>query len=329
MGRRSLSFLALLAAALLIAFFWLQREPQPVATAQEPLLPMLQGKFNEVSAIEIQRPGQPLVRLARKDGVWVVPAKSDYPAAGQPLAELLRALSEARKVEAKTRNPEFHGRLGVAEQGKEDEQATRVTLERGTGEPVRLLIGKAAPQGRGQMVRLAGDPQVWLVNQSIEMPANELAWLDRRVTVIPFGDIREFDLRHAGGEQLTLFRESKDEPNLKVRQMPQGQRLAYEAVANGMVMPLSRLDFAEAAPLAQVQFKGKPELEFTLATFAGGRLKGAVYAQGGEHWLTLPEREGLSEAEVPAKADWTYRLEPYQYQAMAKKLKDLLPEKTP
>lgn len=324
MGRKTLLLLALIAAVLALTYVWLQR--QPPTPSREALLPTLHGQLAGVRAIEVLRPGQPLVRLERKGDSWTVPAKADYPAAGQPVAALLRALAEAKKVEAKTRNPHLHGRLGLAEQGEAEQQATRLSLELAGGQPLALRLGKPAQQGGGQLVRLAGEEQVWLIDQRLELPPTELEWLDRRVAAIPFASIQELELRYANGERLTLYRETEGEPNLRVKQLGPGKPLAFEAVANGMALVFNSLEFADAAPLAQVQFKGAPLLQFSLHTFAAGEVKGAIYAQGEQHWLILPDSTNFSANQLPAKRDWAYRLEPYQYQALAKKLQDLLPK---
>ncbi|MGH8352084.1 MAG: DUF4340 domain-containing protein [Pseudomonas sp.] len=324
MGRKSLWLLALSAGVLVLVYVWLQRPPQPVPQGREALLPALQGQVAKVGAIEVLRPGQPLVRLERKGASWVVPAKADYPVAAQPLAALLRALAAAKKVEAKTANPHLHGRLGLAEQGEAEQQATRLKLELQDGQPLALRLGKPAQQGAGQLVRLAGEDRVWLIDQRIELPASELEWLDRRVVAIPFASVKELELRYANGERLTLYRDAEGEANLKVKQLPQGKRLVFEAVANGVALVFNSLEFADAAPLAQVQFKGKPLLQFSLKSFADAQVEGAVYAQGEQHWLIL-SHGNFSPKQLPAKGDWAYRLEPNQYQALAKKLQDLLP----
>src|SRR5690606_28334691 len=199
-------------------------------------------------------------------------AKAGYPVDGQMLVTLLRSLAEAKKVEAKTANPQYHGRLGLAEKGAEEEQGTLVKLERGDAQPVSLYLGNASQQGSGQLVRLAGEDQVWLIDQNLMLPENELEWLDRRVAAIPFASVKALDVRYADGDELNLYRDSEQEPNLKVKQLPKDQKLAYEAAANGMATLFARLEFADAAPLSQVQFKGKPQLRFDLRTFSGGKL---------------------------------------------------------
>lgn len=321
MQHKSLLMLLSIVLGLGGLFAWLQRGAEaPRLAEQQLLLPALSGHLEEVRMLSIRHGDLPAIRIERSTGGWVVPAKAGYPALAGEVNRLLRALAEAHKVEAKTRNPDNHARLGLAEQG--EGAALRLTLE-GIGEaPLALLIGQASQRG-GQLVRLAGDPQVWLIDQPLELVAHELAWLDRRISAIPFASVREVEVRHADGEQLNVWRANPGQFNLALRQLPKGRSLAYEPVANGMATLFSTLDFADAAPLTQVDFKSKPELTFSVFTFAGGELQGAFYLQGGQHWLVLGENKGL-DGQLIAQRDWAYRLEEEQYRTLAKRVKDLL-----
>ena len=321
MNRKTLFVLAVLALALVAGWYFTSQVGLPRVPAQaERWLPGVQ--VAQVKAIEVQRGDQPLVRLERREQGWVVPAKADYPADQGVVNKLLKALAEARKVEPRTANPELYGRLGLADKGEAEQRGVRLTLEQGEA-PLQLLIGKPGQQD-GQLVRRADEAQSWLVSQRIELPASELDWLDRRVTAIPFAEVRELDLRHAGGERLTLARDKAEEANLQVRDLPKGKRLAFDGAANGFGQFFADLRFADAVPLAQLGFDGKPALEFSLTTFAGKTLKGRFYGKADQHWLLLEQGSGLSASEVPGRSDWAYRVEPYQYQSLARKLTDLL-----
>lgn len=322
MNRKSLFMLAVLAVALVVAWYWIGQTQRSPEVAQMPAwLPELQAV--QVSAIDVQRAGQPKVRLERREQGWVVPDKADYPADQAAVAALLNALVEARRVEPRTANPELHGRLGLAEQGESEQQAVRLTLEQTEQPPLVLLIGKPG-QHDGQLVRQVGDPQSWLISRRIELPATELQWLDRRITAVPFSAVRELDLQHATGERLTLLRDTPQDASLQPSELPRGKRLAFEGAANGMGQFFADLRFADAAPLAQLDFAGKPALRFTLRTFDDKTLKGRIHSKGEQYWLLLDEGSELSASELFGRSDWAYRVEAYQYQSLSRKLTDLL-----
>lgn len=331
MGRKALVFLALLALLLGASYLWLQRDGQPQDEGREAWLPELKGRAAQVVLIEVQVGNEPAVRLAREGDHWVLPAKEGYAAASQPLADLLKALLETEKVEARTANPQLHARLGLAEEGETGERASRVRIEFGgaaaADAPLELRVGNPASQGAGQLVRRAGEEQVWLISRNIPLPATELDWLDRRVTSIAFADVRELDVRYASGEQITVYRDEQTQSNLKVRQLPKDRALPFEAAANGMATLFANLRLSDALPLAQLPFdREKPALRFVLQTFADGRLEGQVYRHGEEYWMTLPVREGLSAEQVPGREQWAFRIETQHYQALAKRLPELLGE---
>lgn len=326
MLRQSLIALALLLVAL-SAGWWFNRplEAPPAAVAQ-PWLPALQGQAATITAIEVRRPGQPLVRLERREQGWVLPAKADYPADQAAVSALLRALLAAHKVAPRTANPALFAQLELDEKDGAEGQAIRLSLEQAGAVPTALLIGKPGQQG-GQLVRRADEQQSWLVDQRVELPATELQWLDRRVSAIPFATVRELTLRYPQGEVLRLFRSSAQEPDLQVRELPKSRQLAFASIANGSAMPFADLQFNEVAPLSQIGFKGKPALRFSLSTFAGATLDGEVFVQAEQPWLVLGKAQGFDAQSLPGTSAWAYRLEPTQYQMLAKKLTDLLTKK--
>lgn len=325
MNRKTLIILALLVVALVCGWYFTQRAEQPAPQAQAELwLPGLQRE--QISALEIQRAELPLIRLERHEQGWVLPAKASYPADAGVVAKLLQALTEARKVEARTADPALYARLGLSEQGPTGEQAVRLKVEQGQQPELKLLIGNPSQQD-GQLVRRADEVQSWAVSQRIILPQTELEWLDRRVTQLPFAQVHELQVRHAGGETLTLYRDNAETVNFQIRELAQGQKLAFDGAADGMVRLFADLQFADAAPLAQVPFGGKPSLTFQLQTFEAQTLSGRLYEKGEQHWLLLDADSQLPANELLGRSDWAYRLEPFQYQSLAKKLADLLPAK--
>lgn len=326
MGRKGLIALIVIVLLCGLGYLALQRSQQrsTAQVEQAPWLAAEQGYLGSLQALEIESPGQPPVRIERHGETWVVPAKADYPAAPQALADLLRSLREARIVEAKTANPQWHARLGLAEQGEAGEQAQRLTLKFDGHPDLQLRLGKLSQQGGGQLVRRAGEDQVWLIDQQLQLPAAELDWLDRRMTDIPFLDIARLELRHTDGQTLTLTRADAKQYNLAVEELRKDQKLSFEGAANGVATLFSNLQFADAAPLAQIGFKQAPVLQLSLSGFTGQKLEGALYKQGEQYWLVLGKREGFKDGEVNAREDWAYRLEPEQVLRLNKTVRDLL-----
>ena len=116
-------------------------DTRPASTAA-PLLPALKERVNDVRELRIESPAGPATLRAEGDG-WVLAEASGYPADGSKVRTLLLDLRDARRLEAKTANPERHGRLGLTAPTDEGAVSTRVTLVDGDGGVIEtVLIGK-------------------------------------------------------------------------------------------------------------------------------------------------------------------------------------------
>ena len=118
MNRRTFAILAVVAVLLAGVAWFAQRGGDSAsiagASAGQLLLPRLAEELEGITAIEIVGAGDMrLARIERAAEQWVVVEQDGYPAATGKVNGLLIALAEARIVEEKTANPEFHARLGV------------------------------------------------------------------------------------------------------------------------------------------------------------------------------------------------------------------------
>ncbi len=93
-------------------------------------------------AIDIKSPtGE--VNLVRKNDVWTVQERADYPASFEQVSGLLRKLWELKTVQEVTVGPSQFARLELVEPGKGDSAGTLVQLFGADGKPIQsLLLGK-------------------------------------------------------------------------------------------------------------------------------------------------------------------------------------------
>ncbi|KXU38857.1 hypothetical protein AXE65_11740 [Ventosimonas gracilis] len=338
MKGKTLAISAALMVLLTGGWLGLQKTPAVSDTAGKLLLPALQGRTERITQIEVMRPNEPLLKLAKKGDHWQLPlpeqADKAYPAAVSTVGSLLRALVEAKTVEAKTRRAEQHARLNLAEQGEGG--ATRIRLEFKGAPALELLVGKAAQQGDGQLVRLASDNQVWLIDQGIPLPQDTfLGWINRRISSIPADEIKAIELSFTeeqdGYKSLQLSRDKADEP-FKVK--PAGDT-AMPAVQDASAR-LSRL-FA-ALNLSEVKTK-LPEdstalLDFSISGFEQERLTGKLFQQksaqegpSGAYWLSFTDESNAPAAWLPAGRHWVWRIEDFAGQTLFEALPKALTAK--
>jgi hypothetical protein len=104
----------------------------------------LLGTFqvNDVASIVIQQ-GTNEVSVARKDDVWRVRERGDYPANFSSLSSLLLKLKDLKVVQTEQVGASQLGRLELLPPGPGSNTATRVELRDSAGKPLKtLLLGK-------------------------------------------------------------------------------------------------------------------------------------------------------------------------------------------
>lgn len=270
-------------------------KPKIEPTVESLWLPKLD--ISQVNALTLSRRDQPDIRVERRDGLWVVASWVDFPAAPGGIVKLLRALTTVRKVEAQSSQPQHRAALGL------DEQAIRLTLERQEQTPLTLLLGKQVRQG-GQVVSQPDSEVTWLLNENLPLPQSPLAWIDRRLTRIPFGHIRQLSLTYPNGARLRILRESSDATSLKLRQYPTTPKVMDNAKAANLLRLFGQLNIADIAIEADEQQMAKPDLSFELLTFSGGKLDGQIRQRDNQYWLKLKSIEGFDTESVQPRMGW-------------------------
>ena len=300
----------LLLVLLCAGLFMGLRPPLPVTLPQAALLwPGLDGQQAQVQQLELRRGVLPAVLLQRQGAGWVLPAAAGYPARAVEVESLLLALGSARRLEPRTASVENHAQLGLAEQGEGGALHLTLTL---AGQTRTLLIGNLSARG-GQLVRWRGDPQVWLIDRSLQTPASELAWLDRRISSIPFSSVQRLRIQRPDAPLLQL---SRTDPQADLTVEPPGRSLPA-AEANAMAGLFARFEAADLLPTSQLTFRERPLLQLQLECFGGGQLSASIHRRGEHYWLLPGEAHGLG-GQLYWQSGWAYRIEAQQYQLLAR-----------
>lgn len=255
MSARRLLVLAIAAAVLLTAALWFSadRRPSQFADWQPALAPGLAERINDVEQVRIVGAGGvTLVTLLRDDSGWGVVERDGYPADTAKLRELLLAAAQARRIEPKTADPELHARLGVESIELADAGGVLVEIE-GGGDPLRLLLGRAAATGRGTYVRDAADPQSWLVDRPIRIERSPAAWLQQELIDIPVNRITEVEVVAPGGGSIRIGRADDATGDFELRDLPAGREPVSDFIADSTAGLLTGLRFDDVLQADSVE----------------------------------------------------------------------------
>jgi hypothetical protein len=186
MKGKQLAILLALVVVLGGAGWYLQKNQQSswTKTAAGTGGKVLNFPLNDVEQITIKgTDGE--VNLAKKDDVWVVSDRADYPANFSHVSELLRTAWELKVLQDVKVGPTQLGRLELGEPGKGEGAATLLEFKdkdgkrleglllgkvlRGDADPAMAQFGQMAGMARGRYVKPAADgAKVALVSESFE-----------------------------------------------------------------------------------------------------------------------------------------------------------------
>ena len=342
----------------------------PVKTGKESglertrLLPGLQEKVNDLDWLQFTGAGNvTLATLQRAEGQWQVVESDGYRADWGRLRSLLADLSQAEIIEAKTANPEYYSRLGVADVSLPDASGVRIGFGEDSGLPA-VIIGQRAQGREGQYARVEGSAESALIDRQLDLPTDAVSWLDRSIVDIADAEVVGLDIQQADGARIVASKASADDENFELQDIPDGREIrsawTVNSLANGLasltlegVSPDSAIDWAGAVHYGLVTADGLRVDADLVAVPAPGRAAGDVGdedAEGGaepasDYWIRLQAglyqtavESGVAAAEdgaaeeTGARAEginqrvsgWAYRIPKYKFDGMTRRMEDLL-----
>lgn len=363
MNRKTFAILAVI-VALLAGIAILSQQGGDTASiagdsAGELLVPGLADRLEDITAIEITGAGnERLARIEQSGGQWVVAEQDGYAAATGTVSGLLIALAEARIVEEKTADPNFHSRLGVEAVDSAEATGLKVTLTGGDGAGFEVVLGDAYGDGQ-RYARLAASAQSVLIDRNPDVARDPSDWVRPEILALPSSRVQRVAISHAGGENLVIRKDARELTDFAVEDVPEGRELQYSGIANvtGSVLQNLNLDEVSRQPeapgevLATTEFRTFDGLVLTVTATAAEE-------EDGQPWLSFaarfdaeqalsfatdtvddvaaaddsgaPPGEPAADATAEAAAlnerlaGWRFRIPSYQYSQMTRRMDDLL-----
>ncbi|HEY7377927.1 MAG TPA: DUF4340 domain-containing protein [Steroidobacteraceae bacterium] len=251
MSSRRLVVLLLLGLVVIAGAIWLSLQrslPRDTMIARH-VLPDLAGALNDVTEVRIVKAGDKnAVTLKRGSADWAVAERADYPADSSKVRKLLIDLSQLETVEEKTSDPKRYGQLGVED--VKDPKATGARLEiAGLKQLQQVIVGKTSGM-HSAFVRVPGQAQSYLASPQISVDAEPANWLDRGLLDIAATRIQEARVRPTSGPAYTAKRDTREQTDFTVPDLPRGRALSSPTAANSLSSALAGFTFDDVRKLA-------------------------------------------------------------------------------
>lgn len=296
------------------------------------LVPALGSASTKIGSIAITQGISTLTLVPGKDNRWTIKERSDYPAEAEPIRALLLKLSQAERVEGKTRNPERYSVLEVEPATAKDAKSKSLKVLDPKGAVLAdLVVGKrkfeAFGAGKGgTYVRVEKDPQVWLVNAEIDPFADVKRWIKPGIFETDGAKLADVKIEVAGEEPLDITR---IDGKLAFKGWPgDGKKLKEPATAENLARAAAQLEADDVRKLDQTP-TGAGVSTVTLTGDKGLGVTLRLRRDGDAAWVSV-SASGEGDAKTTADAinakakGWEFKIASAKADAILKKRADLL-----
>lgn len=321
MTKKTIRVLAAIVVALVLLIAVVERtDDTSPATQHRALLPELKDSANSIQQVRIFATNADTLTLRQISGTWVNSARDDYAVDIGKLRPLIMALAEARIVEEKTSSPEHYKKLGV-DDPEGGGKGTKIIVD-GEGFSYAIILGESA-QGNHRYARLADEETSYLVDQDPSIPAAASDWLLTDILDIDSKQVRSVTITHDDGEIIAIAKESEDQTDFTVLDIPEGRELSYATVANGIAAALSALKFDDVRKAIEGPF----ETSVVFETWDGLQVTAQVLTDDEDTWVTFFPAGVPDETvtDMSEKLDgWQYQIPDYKKNLLTRRWDDML-----
>ena len=331
-------FVALLVAAVLSLVVavtaYVSTQPWTAAGSgnSDAMLPALQTSGDKVAAIEIDQGGK-MLKIAEKDGKWVVASQEDYPANFEAVRGLLLAASEAALVERKTAKKDMLKLLGLGDPKENGAPSRLIRFLDVKGAPVAEIIAgikrmtPSAPARAAPMSANLAKTRAGWSNRSIDGSATLSDWVKTQVVDQPTDSIKTASIEVSGEPAYTIDRDT-DGRTHKLSQMPAGKKLKYVNSVDEIIESASYVDFKS------VRKAGKSDAlpragKVNFVTDKGLKVELDLRSDGKQAWVRISasgDGDGKKDADAMSALvnGWEFEIPVAKISSLMKKHADLL-----
>ena len=308
-GARTVLVLGVVTLVAVGAVLFVERGSDTAQPGGEIVFPALLEQLNGVARVRVTG-SEGTFALVRDGDAWVVDEKERYPADPDRVHKLLLGAAGMTRVEPKTSNPERYPKLWLEDPTGEDARSVRLVLEDASGAVLASwVLGDRRPSksdaSRTELyIRVADDPQAWLVEGSVPRGGKIIDWLDRLVARIDRERLRTVEVVHADGTVVAVNKEVPADGDFVLRDIPEGREADSQYRINDIGRFLEDLRFEDVAPASSLDFAGSTDKRMEVTTFDGLRVRLDSLMRDGDAWVQLRAEvdEGLVEEAAGADA---------------------------
>lgn len=306
-----------------ISYFILNQESNHLSENQM-LVQELKGQINDIDEIHISKNDSHLT-FNKNSGIWTLAELDNYFADINKIANLLMELRNMNLKSKKTSKPENYANLSLADSG--DNSAIRVLLKQQGQQVADLYLGKKAKKINATYVRKGTDKQTWLASGAVNIELDSSSWIVKTILNIEANQLRsiEFDFNDQQQDYAVSKITPADKDFLMTDLADNKQAKSdLNSLANGLV----NLTIENPIKINSLNLETDLKASITYTLFNGNIYILLVYSKEDKNYLSIKLSDKHEYADFEKQlTHWLFEIPSYKYQALTKKIEDLIEEK--
>ncbi len=245
MNNRNLGILAVVAAVMVMWAVFQSHLSSPSRVKPSGPTYLIPGlDTGAIDSITVGQ-GDDAVKIAKKDGRFVVVNKADYPADPKQINDLISKCLDIKKSQLYTSNPKNQEDLEITdENGRSIVKFFKSDGSLWTG----VIVGKSQESGQGAYVRMAGSDDVYVTDSAPGFRATPMEYLKAELLAIKAEDVNSVTVTTSDGAY--TLRPQKDGDSVVMENLP-ADRTLKASDAKSVLTALTSLRFDDVnAPSA-------------------------------------------------------------------------------
>jgi hypothetical protein len=293
---------------------------------QRPFFPGLTDRINDLGEVTVTSKSGTF-HLRNQQGKWVVVEKDSFPADVGQVRAIAAGVADLTMVEPKTGRADWLTYVGLGAPDKGGD-AVNVALADTMGKPMaEVLVGRA--QGAADVlgrqtlyVRRPNENQSWLARGQLAPRPNAADWLDKNVIAIAPARVKGANVTPAMGPSYTLTRDTKDQQDFKLVELPAGRSLSFEGSPDGVAGAITGFTIDDVAKANPSDFANVPQSVFH--TFDGLDVTVKIATKGMDHWAMI-SAAGMNPATQTEATALNARLNGWAFKLPEMKMEQIVP----
>ena len=293
---------------------------------QRPFFPGLTDHINDLGAVTVTSKSGTF-HLQLQQGKWVVVEKDSFPADLGQIRAIAVGVADLTMLEPKTGRADWLTYVGLGAPDKGGD-AVNLTLADMSGKPMAEVLvghsqGAADELGRQTLyVRRPNENQSWLARGALTPKPNAADWLDKNVINIAAARVKGATVTPAMGPGYTLSRDTKDQQDFKLLDLPAGRSLSFEGSPDGVAGAIVGFTIDDIGKADQFDFSKAPQSVFH--TFDGLDVTVKIATKGMDHWATI-SAAGMNPATQTEATAINARLNGWAFKLPEMKMEQIVP----